>query len=109
MIERRRYINIHEAVEGMRLIEPAYVVKRGVVRGFLPADQILDIDSLHRLRVLGAEFLCISEPDDRTSEEVQADTVNHVQRVNEIFSTADYTNPAVVALYDRVLIYKGAL
>jgi|GEM_PF-2638318 hypothetical protein len=106
MAEKHKYIALHEAVEGMKLSASLYAIKQGIVRGVLPAC-ILDADSLHRLRVLGIEFLAVSEPDNRTPEEVSADMARHVQRLNEIFSHTDFTNPAAVALYDRVLIYRG--
>lgn len=108
MRSRTQYISLLEAEEGMKLAATLNVVKHGQTRFSLPADHVLTTDNLRQMKAAGAEFLFISEPDNRSDEQVAVDTALVARRVMEIFSDADLTNPTTAALFDLVLAYRNA-
>ena len=104
---RRHHIALHEAKVGMVLCAPISVVTHGVLRCSLPAGLVLTEDNIHQLTVHHAEFLFILEADPRTEAEISDDSAQAMQRVTEIFSAADLTNPTIAALYEQVLAYRA--
>jgi hypothetical protein len=109
MKTRRRHVALHEAEVGMVLCSPISVVTNGVLRCSLPAGLVLTKDNLHQLTIHHAEFLFVSEADSRTVAEIAEDTALALQRVTEIFSAADLSNPTMAALYEQVLAYRSTV
>lgn len=104
---RLRYVPFDEAEAGMMLGEPVALTERNVLRFSLPAGHTLTESNLRQLAVLRAEFVCIAEPDVRSDEQIAGDAAAAAARVMEIFKWADLSQPAMAALFDRVLAYRS--
>ncbi len=104
---RKHYVPFGEVEADMVLGEPISLTERGVLRFSLPAGHALTEGNLRQLAAHHAEFVCILVPDTRSDEEIAAESAAAAARVMEIFSRANLANPAVAALFDRVLAYRS--
>ena len=105
---RKHYLPFGDVEPGMVLGEPLMLTERGMLRLRLPAGHELTEGNLRQLRALHAEFVCVIKPDLRSDEEIAAEAASAAARVIEIFAGADLSNPALAALFDRVLAYRSA-
>lgn len=104
MRTRKHYLPIAHASAGMVLAEP---VQDAYQRTYLPAAVALTEEHLQQLSARHAEFICIAVPDERSDEQVAADTAKATQRVTELFQRADGQDPMVAALLQQVLVYRS--
>lgn len=104
---RQRYIPIPEAEAGMVLYSPANAVRSGSRQFSLPAGHTLTEDNLHQLQAHHVEYIYISEPDQRSDEQVAEDTAGVAGRVLRIFGPADMEEPVTAALFEQVLAYRN--
>ncbi len=104
---RKHYLPFGEVAPGMILGEPLMLTERDVLRLRLPAGHELTEGNLRQLRALHAEFVCVAMPDLRSDEEIAAEAARAAARVMDIFAGADLSNPALAALFDRVLAYRS--
>lgn len=105
---RRHYLPLGEVEPGMILGEAIVIVERNTLRFRLPAKHELTESNLRQLGAYHAEFVCVSLPDPRSDEEVATEAAAAAARVMDIFSGADLSQPAMAALFDRVLAYRSA-
>lgn len=104
---RKQYLPFDEVTAGMLLGEPITLAERNVVRFSLPAGHELTENNLRQLAVHHAEFVCIAVPDTRSDAQIAEDAAAAARRVMQIFEGADLANPALAALFDRVLTYRS--
>lgn len=104
---RLHYLPFDAIEPGMILGEPISLTERNVVRFGLPAGHELTGDNLRQLAIHHAEFVCITLPDTRSDEEVARDAAAAAARVMHTFEGADLSQPALAALFDRVLAYRS--
>lgn len=109
MRTRRRHIALHEAKAGMVLCAPLNIVNHGILRCSFPAGHVLTADNLNQLAAHHGEFLFISEDDPRTEQQAEADAAHAAERVKEIFSATDLTNPVTAALQEQVLVFLSTV
>lgn len=104
---RLLYLPFDEVEPGMVLGEAVTLTERNVVRFSLPAGHELTEGNLRNLAAHRAEFVCIARPDLRSSEEIAAAAAASAARVMHIFEGADFSQPVMAALFDRVLAYRS--
>lgn len=105
---RKNYLMLAEAEVGMVLADPLMVSERGSLRLRLPAGHALTEGNLRQLSALHAEYVPVLLPDERSDEQVAEEAALAAARVMQIFEGADLSNPALAALFDRVLAYRSA-
>lgn len=103
---RRHYLPFDEIVAGMVLGEAITLTDRHVLRFSLPAGHTLTETNLRQLAVHHAEFVCVALPDQRSEEQIALDVAAAAARVKDIFAGGDLSQPALAALYERVLAYR---
>lgn len=108
MRTRPRYITLIEAEVGMTLAAPVSAVHQGALQLTFPMGHPLSSDNLRQLRAHHVEFIFVTEPDIRTSEQIAIDVARAAHRVLETFATADLSNPTMMALFDQVMTYRSA-
>lgn len=104
---RKHYLPFGEVEPGMVLGEPIALTERHVLRFSLPAGHELTEGNLRQLAAHHAEFVCIALPDTRSDEEIAAESAQAAANVVRIFERANLANPAVAALFERVLAYRS--
>ncbi len=103
---RRHYLPFDEIAPGMVLGEPITLADRHVLRFSLPAGHTLTETNLRQLAVHHAEFVCVALPDQRSEEQIAADVAAASARVKDICAGGDLVQPALAALYERVLAFR---
>jgi hypothetical protein len=104
MRTRKHYLPIAHAAAGMVLAEP---VQDAYQRTYLPALVTLTEEHLQQLSARHAEYICVAVPDERTDEQIAADTAMATRRVAELFQRADVQDPTMAALLHQVLAYRS--
>lgn len=104
---RCRYLPFNLVTPGMILGEAVLLADRGVVRFRLPEGTELSEESLAQMARLRADFVCIALPDPRGDDEVAVDTAAAAAQVMRIFEGADLSQPAMAALFNRILVYRS--
>lgn len=107
MRRRTHYLPLAEVSAGMLLAAPVQAAVSGQLRFSLPAAHTLTPDNLRQLAVHRVEFVFVDLPDDRSDQEVAVDAALAARRTMDIFSGADLSDPAMVALFDQILIYRS--
>ncbi|MFA6119875.1 MAG: hypothetical protein WCT35_02650 [Sideroxydans sp.] len=108
MRNRTRFITIIEAEPGMTLGADVNVVNHGILRLSLKEGAILTELDIRQLSTYQAEYIFIVEPDSRVPEQVAVDVAKVANRVMEIFSGADLTDPMLAKLFNQVILYRSA-
>ncbi|MES2879286.1 MAG: hypothetical protein V4713_12770 [Pseudomonadota bacterium] len=108
MRTRHRYIPISDVQVGMTLGAPLNVVQRGILSLTLPDGHVLTEENMGQLGAHAAEFMCITETDTRSDEEVAQDATRATARVRQIFDGADLNDSTLATLFDQVLAYRSA-
>jgi len=103
---RRHYLPFDEIEPGMVLGEPITLADRHILRFSLPAGHALTETNLRQLAVHHAEFVCVALPDQRNDDEIDEDVAKATARVKDIFAGGDLSQPAMAALYERVLAFR---
>lgn len=103
---RRLYLPISDAREGMVLDAPLVLAEHGVRNFSLPAGHELTETNIHQMALRHAEFVCIQQDDERSSEERQAEQAASEARLAHIFRSADLNNPTMARLYEAVLAFR---
>lgn len=103
---RCRYLPTQEVTEGMVLYAPLRIAKNGVLRFSLPKDHELTADNLRQLGIHQAEFVPIRIEDERSEEKQIREYALQEARLNQIFSAADMTQPAIAGLFNALLVYR---
>lgn len=103
---RCRYLPTYEVTEGMVLYAPLRIAKNGVLRFCLPQNHELTADNLRQLTIHQAEFVPIRVEDERSEEKQVREYALQEARLNQIFSAADMTQPAIAGLFNAVLTYR---
>lgn len=91
----------------MVLGEPITLTEHNIVRFSLPAGHELTEGNLRNLAAHHAEFVCIARPDTRSAEQIAHDAAVAAARVMRIFEGADLSQPAMAALFERILLYRS--
>lgn len=104
---RLHYLPFDEVEVGMVLGEALTLTDRNIVRFALPAGHQLSEQNLLSLASHRAEFVCIAVPDTRSDEQIASDSAAAARRVMRIFEGADLSQPAMAALFERVLAYRS--
>lgn len=108
MRTRQRFVPILEAQAGMLLSTPCNIVEHGYLSLSLPAGHTLTQENLSQLVAHHADYICITQDDTRSDEQVAVDAALSARRVMQIFDGADLTDPNMAALFDQVLGYRSA-
>ena len=104
---RKHYLPLADVEADMVLGEPVALTERNILRLSLPAGHELTEGNLRQLAAHHAEFVCVALPDTRSDEEIAAESAAAAARVMDIFDGADLTNPALAALFERVLAFRS--
>lgn len=107
MHTRTRFIPIMEAKVGMTLAAPISLTNHGRLSLKLAKDFHLNALSIDQLVAHGAEYIAVIEPDVHTEEQVMLENDAAIQRVQEIFSGADISNPTTAELFRQILRYRS--
>lgn len=105
---RKTYLPLSAVEAGMTLGDAITLVERNVLRFRLPAEHVITEGNLRQMAALHVEFVCIAMPDTRSDEQIATEAAAAAKRVLDIFEGADLSNPALAALFDRVLEYRSA-
>jgi hypothetical protein len=103
-----RFITIVEAAVGMVLAESISLSSDGFLRLKLARGHVLTANCINQLIVHGAEYIAISEPDDRSDDQIALDQAAALQRVQTVFYGADMDDANTAALYHQVKIFRSA-
>lgn len=104
---RLRYLPVDELAPGMALAAPVDFAERNVVRHHLPDGHVLTDDDLQQLASSRTELVRVAVPDARSDEEIAAAAAFVRASVEAIFAGADLGQPALAALFERVLAYRS--
>jgi hypothetical protein len=105
MRTRTHFLPIENANMGMVLAE---AVKDAFQRTLLPTGSVLTEENLQQLQSHLVEFIRVSVADERTDDEMAAETATATRSVMEIFADADLSQPTMAALLNQVLLYRSA-
>ena len=105
---RYRYVPFNSVSSGMKLGEDVKVFHRGYFCLSLPEGHVLTVDNLRQLAAHQAEYILISEEDVRTPEQIESDASTALARVKIIFTGADFSHLATVALFNQILVFREA-
>jgi hypothetical protein len=105
MRTRTHYLPIEAASEGMVLADG---VRDPFQRTLLAAGVLLTQENIQQLVAHQAEFICISEEEVRTDEQIASDAAEAADRVLAVFEHADLSNPVLAALFNQVSVYRSA-
>jgi len=105
MRTRTRYLPLEHAREGMVLIDAA---RDNYERTLLPAGAVLTEENLHQLLAHHVQFVCVSQTETRTPEQIAVDAAESARRVLKVFQRANLTDPLMAALFNQTLIYRSA-
>lgn len=78
------------------------------LRPLLPVGTVLNDENLHQMLAHQVEFVCVSEPDERSPQQVASDAAAAAQRIDAVFANADRTAPHIAALCEQLLQYRCA-
>ena len=104
MHTRTHYLPIEDANVGMLLAE---AVRDRFQMPLLPAGSTLNEENLQQLLAHGVDFLCITYADERSAEEIAAQTAEVARSVAAIFASADLAEPVMAALFHQILSYRS--
>lgn len=104
---RSRFISVTEARAGMRLAEPIQLVSHGRLTLSLAQGHLLTPQCVDQLLAHGAECLLVTEEDLRTPEQRAHDVDAMTRRVQQVFASADLSDPTMAALFAQVLAYRS--
>jgi hypothetical protein len=102
---RHTYLAISEAKPGMRLAQPVCkVINHRMFQ--IQAGAVLAEEQIHQLAMRDIHFLVVEEDDPREEAEIEADRTRITAEIQQIFSEADLSQPAVAGLYQATLEYR---
>jgi thiamine monophosphate synthase len=104
MRTRTHYLPIEDASVGMLLAE---AVRDHFQMPLLPAGSTLNAENLQQLLAHGVDFLCIAVADERSDEDIAAQTEEATRCVTGIFASADLAEPVMAALFNQILLYRS--
>lgn len=104
---RLRYLPVDELAPGMALGEPLDFAERNIVQRHLADGHVLTPDDVAQLASSRAELVRVAVPDARSDAEIAAAAAFVRASVEEIFAGADLGEPALAALFARVLAYRS--
>jgi hypothetical protein len=107
MKQRLRYLPLSDVVEGMVLGDALKIAVNGVANFTLPEGHTLTESNIRQIALRHGEFVCIGEEDLRSEESYMADLSIIEHRLDQIFSRADRSQPAIAGLYAAVLAYRS--
>lgn len=105
MRTRTRYVPIENASEGMVLVKAA---KDSYLRTLLPERATLTDENIHQLMAHHVEFICVSQPETRSAEQIAVDAAVSARQVLKVFERADLSDPVMAALFNQTLMYRSA-
>ncbi|WP_200385086.1 hypothetical protein [Rhodocyclus tenuis] len=104
---RLRYLPVEQLAPGMALAESLDFAERNIVRHRLPDGHVLTPEDVQQLDSSRTDLVRIVVPDARSDEEIAAAAAFVRASVEAIFAGADLGQPALAALFERVLAYRS--
>jgi hypothetical protein len=105
MRSRIRYLPIELAREGMVLVDAA---RDNYERVLLPVGAVLTDENLHQLVAHHVQFVCVSQAETRTPEQIAVDAAESARKVLKVFQRADLSDPLMASLFNQTLMYRSA-
>lgn len=106
MPTRQSYLPLFAVEPGMVLAKPVVVTESGRAVLSLSAGNALTESGIAQLRAHHAQYLCVSEEDERSNMVREQQIAVQAARLETIFRHADLERPEMRAFYDAVRAYR---